>query len=125
MTLRRQLAVKLSHFPCSIPETGTYNWAWIVYKEATFVRLDDIVNANGTDGNPVPAIIDPGPPAAGNHAQTEIWKYTKGLYNNYKMIKTVKRETMSWAFPRGGIFLDLRDQTGHLFQDPVPLFRYI
>lgn len=124
MTLKRQLTVGLSHFQCSIAQTGTYNWSFILYTDNEFVQLDGIRNADGTNGNPVPVPVDPGPPAAGNHAQTEMWKYNKGLYDDHELVQSITRETMIWAFHNGDIFLDLKDQTGHLFQTPLFLFDF-
>ena len=124
MTLRRQISIKLSDVHCPIAETRDRNWSFILYPTATFVRLAGIVNADGTDGTAVPAINDPGAPIAGNHAQTEIWKYNKTVFNDYQTVLAVTKETMAWAFPNEDVFLNLRDPIGHLFHTPIELFDY-
>lgn len=125
ITAKRQLRTQLTKFYCPIPETRNLNWAFILILQAEFVRLEGIVNPDGTDGAAVPPIVDSGPPTATTMAQVETWKFNKAVHEDYQMVMSCTREAIVWIFPRGDFLLDQRDSMGNLFQAPIALFNLL
>ena len=125
MKMQRQLITKLCDIHCPLAQTRDMNWAFILYSAMSFRMLEGIRNADGTPGAAVPAINDPGLPTAGNHAQTETWKWNKNLFEDLQLINQETTKAMMYAFTKEDPFLDRRNDAGHLYEPPFVLINYI